>query len=146
MDTVTPNTNEGHNNPGNVRWAASTHWVGQVGRDTARNLCIFDTTAHGIRALTRVIVSYVTYDKCETVRDIIYRWAPPDKNGAGDHNPTDAYMENVCAWTEYTAYSKAELTSAWLLPFVKAVIRQENGRVIYTDDEISAGIVLALAD
>ena len=79
-----------NNNPLNIRWTPGTRpWQGQKGHDG--KFCIFETMEDGYRAAFRVLDSYNKKHNIFSVREIIYRWAPPQ-----DHNNTRAYIERVC--------------------------------------------------
>ena len=77
-----------NNNPLNIRKGAQ-RWQGQTGNDGA--FCIFESMEYGYRAAFRLLHTYNTKYKIYSVREIIYRWAPPY-----DHNNTSAYIERVC--------------------------------------------------
>ena len=77
-----------NNNPLNIRKGAQ-RWQGQTGNDGA--FCIFETMEYGYRAAFRLLHTYNTKYKIYSVREIIYRWAPPY-----DHNNTRGYIERVC--------------------------------------------------
>ena len=119
-----------NNNPLNIRKGAQ-RWQGQTGNDGA--FCIFESMEYGYRAAFRLLHTYNTKYKIYSVREIIYRWAPPY-----DHNNTSAYIERVCkaaglketdlivvdSWIE-----EMRNEAIWL---VRAMAKVENG-----DDFIS---------
>ena len=79
-----------NNNPLNIRWTPGTRpWQGQKSNDG--QFVIFETMEDGYRAAFRVLDSYNKKHNIYSVREIIYRWAPPQ-----DHNNTRAYIERVC--------------------------------------------------
>ena len=79
-----------NNNPLNIRWNPNTRpWQGQKSYDG--EFVIFETMEDGYRAAFRVLDSYNKKHNIYSVREIIYRWAPPK-----DHNNTRAYIERVC--------------------------------------------------
>ena len=75
-------------NPLNIR-KSDQLWKGQTGHDG--KFCIFQSNAYGYRAAFRILKTYNTKYRIYSVREIIYRWAPPN-----DHNHTRAYIERVC--------------------------------------------------
>ena len=77
-----------NNNPLNIRKSAQP-WQGQTGNDG--KFCIFESMEMGYRAAFRVLNTYNRKHNIYSVREIIYRWAPPR-----DHNKTRAYIERVC--------------------------------------------------
>ena len=79
-----------NNNPLNIRWTPGTRpWQGQRSHDG--QFAIFETMEDGYRAAFRVLDSYNKKHNIYSVREIIYRWAPPQ-----DHNATRAYIDKVC--------------------------------------------------
>lgn len=84
---------ERNNNPLNIRHS-SDQWQGACEKQTDKSFVQFKSMAYGYRAAWKVLQSY--YDrfcyqnKGFTVRNIIYRWAPPS-----DGNATEAYIRKV---------------------------------------------------
>lgn len=79
-----------NNNPLNIRHTTGAQpWQGQTGNDG--KFCIFESMEMGYRAAFRVLNTYNRKHNIYSVREIIYRWAPPR-----DHNKTRAYIERVC--------------------------------------------------
>lgn len=77
-----------NNNPANIRQGC--YWVGLAEKQTDREFCQFKTMTWGVRALLVTLRTYVMKHKLGTIRDIIYRWAPPS-----DGNKTEKYVEFV---------------------------------------------------
>ena len=77
-----------NHNPLNIRKGGQL-WQGQTGNDGA--FCIFQNNVYGYRAAFRLLHTYNMKYKIYSLREIIYRWAPPY-----DHNNTSAYIERVC--------------------------------------------------
>lgn len=77
-----------NNNPANIRLGCK--WKGLVDNPTDKEFCQFITMSWGVRALLVTLRTYVVKHKMHTVRDIIYRWAPPS-----DGNNTEKYVEFV---------------------------------------------------
>ncbi|MBO4672907.1 MAG: structural protein P5 [Bacteroidaceae bacterium] len=75
-------------NPLNIR-KSDQLWKGQTGHDG--KFCIFRTMEDGYRAAFRILKTYNVKYHIYSVREIIYRWAPPN-----DHNYTRSYIERVC--------------------------------------------------
>ena len=125
-----------NNNPLNIRWTPGTRpWQGQKSNDG--QFVIFETMEDGYRAAFRVLDSYNKKHNIYSVREIIYRWAPPQ-----DHNNTRAYIERVCkeaclretdqivvdSWIE-----ESRDDAMWL---VWAMAKVENGDKLITYDDI----------
>lgn len=77
-----------NNNPANIR--RGCNWKGLVNTPTDKEFCEFVTMTWGVRALLVTLRTYVVKHKLHTIRDIIYRWAPPS-----DGNKTEKYVEFV---------------------------------------------------
>ena len=82
-----------NNNPLNIR-RSGDRWEGARDKQTDKSFVQFKNMPYGYRAAWKVLQSY--YDrfcgegKPFTVRNIIYRWAPPS-----DGNATEAYIRKV---------------------------------------------------
>ena len=129
-----------NNNPGNIEFNDSNSWQGQTGSDG--RFAKFETPEHGIRALGRNLLSYGKqgYD---TPAEIIGRWAPPGKDGK--ENDTQAYIKSVCAQLGVTAGQPLDLTNAdTLANLCNAIMKQENGKVPYSADQVNKGVQAAL--
>ena len=87
------NRGERNNNPLNIRHSAD-QWQGAAEEQTDKSFVQFTTMAYGYRAAWKVLQSYYNHfmqeGKHYTVRNIIYRWAPPS-----DNNATEAYIRKV---------------------------------------------------
>ena len=75
-------------NPLNIRKSNGTKWVGQIGDDGT--FCVFEDVVHGLRAAFRLLRTYQVKYKCNTVAQMISRWAPANENH------TEAYIRLVC--------------------------------------------------
>ncbi len=129
-----------NNNPGNIEFNDNNSWQGQTGSDG--RFAQFETPEHGIRALGKNLLSYARqgYD---TPATIIGRWAPPGKDGK--ENDTQAYIDSVCAQLGVKANDPLDLTNAdTLTSLCNAIMKQENGKVPYTGDQVSKGVQAAL--
>lgn len=67
-----------NNNPLNIR-AAKNEWQGQCGIDEG-GFCIFESLEMGYRAAFRLLDTYRRKYNINTLKGIIYRWAPPEEN------------------------------------------------------------------
>lgn len=133
---------ERSNNPGNIRESKGdkTQWQGERATDDDPDFEEFDTPEHGIRALAKVLLAYQRKHGLRTVREIINRWAPPVENDTG------AYVDHVADYLGVNANASIDLESnATMFRLVYAIIKHENGRVIYDDDVIEDGVDRAYA-
>lgn len=127
---------ERNNNPGNIR-ISSAPWQGKVdGVDPAFET--FTDPQAGIRALARVLKNYQAVHGLDTVRGIIGRWAPPTENN------TAAYVQSVAGALGVAPDDRINLQDAATLEkLTAAIIRHENGRLIYSAADIAAAVQLA---
>lgn len=65
------------NNPLNIRYNPRNAWRGQEGEE--RGFCKFENNAYGFRAAYIILTNYIK-NGCNTLEDIISRWAPPCEN------------------------------------------------------------------
>jgi hypothetical protein len=128
-------------NPGNIQFMPHAPWRGQVGIEIVPpgmsykpRFGRYDCDSNGIRALAKQLAVYQQRDALRTIRQMINRWAPP-----ADQNDTSAYVKAVCNacqagpddYYPISALSKLET-------IVTAIIKMENGRVLYDKDLIHA--------
>lgn len=128
---------ERNKNPGNLEQSANK-WQGRVENPTDPRFEQFVDVQWGIRALAKVLFSYHKKG-FNTITKIISRYAPSSEND------TTAYISSVCATTGVGAEEVFPIRdSESLYKLVKAIIKHENGRVIYEDSEIKKAVELAL--
>lgn len=131
---------ERNNNPGNIDRDA-THWQGMSADQSSDDrFVVFDDAVFGIRAIGKELISYYEKHGCGTVREIIERWAPPVEND------TEAYVQAVAKSLSVEPDDQINPESPECMEMlVRGIIQHENGRVIYTDDQIEKGVAAALA-
>ena len=126
-----------NNNPGNLEASWAFTWQGQNGTDG--RFATFASPEHGIRALGVNLLAYQRRG-LDTISKIISRWAPPQ-----DNNDTTAYIQNVSQALGVSPTTRLDVTSPDVLRALsKAIIRQENGNVPFTDEVINSGVFSAL--
>lgn len=127
-----------NNNPLNIRKGQS--WLGLSPTQTDAAFCQFRTMELGIRAACKIIQNYILKHHLTTVREIIYRWAPP-----ADGNDTGSYVRQVCKRAFYFPETCIHADDAIeLTRLIHAMAYVENGveidrQVVYN------GVVLALS-
>lgn len=127
-----------NNNPGNIRWG--DHWQGLIptNEKTDESFCQFVSAEYGIRALCLILLTYYQKYHLETIKDIIYRWAPPNENN------TDAYVKAVANMVGVQEDGHINVDSySVMAPLVKAIIFHENGSQPYDSATIDKGLSLA---
>lgn len=119
-----------NNNPGNIR-VGSSPWQGKIplSQNTDGAFEQFTTYVYGIRAMIKNLLNY----NLNTLRDIIYKWAPP-----GDNNDTEQYVNFVALKTGISPTQPISLQDKnTLRKIVKAMAEMENGRQAITDDQFN---------
>ena len=81
---------ERNQNPLNIRRSEKTRWLGQAKRQCDREFVQFQRLLFGFRAAFRILRTYIKLHGLTTLKDIIYRWAPPE-----DGNNTLSYIDIV---------------------------------------------------
>jgi len=107
-------------NPANIRNNPNFTWDGQIGVDGA-GFVIFDSFEHGVRAFTKVLVTYKNQYAIDTISSILYRYAPPIEND------TESYINSVSARTGLDKNKKLNGQSDYL-KVMDAMIYHENGQ------------------
>lgn len=128
-----------NNNPSNIR-RSNTKWQGQVPAEKQTDAAFvqFVSPQYGIRACARILLTYESEYKLNTVRGLIKRWAPPKEND------TDAYVASVAR--EVGVDPDAPITvddAATMTALVTGIIRHENGRQPYSASIIAQGLRMA---
>lgn len=124
---------ERNNNPGNIV-KSDIFWRGEVpGNDNRFES--FASPDEGIRAIGVIMQNYQRKYGLNTVRGLINRYAPPVEND------TNSYVNAVAGSLGVSPDAALNLSDpAILLPLVKAIIKHENGRVIYADADIASAL------
>lgn len=117
-------------NPGNIR--PGDNWNGMTGQDGG--YLIFSSMIYGIRAMVKVLRNYQRLHGLTSVKEIIYRWAPP-----ADNNPTDAYVKHV-AEALGVGIDQFIRVDDYMPALIKVIAKHENGGDYLTDGEIAEGI------
>lgn len=126
-----------NHNPLNIR-LSTDQWEGLQGAQTDPSFFQFTGPEWGIRAAARILLNYQSRYGLETIEQMISRWAPPTEN------LTSAYVIHIAAAVgiaknEPVTVSRPEI----MKPMLKAMIRHENGKQPYTDEQIEQGMMLA---
>ena len=123
-----------NNNPMNLRHGQP--WQGLAAQQNDPEFCQFTNVEFGIRAGAVTLLNYQKLDGCNTIEQIINRYAPPS-----DDNPTIQYALNVA---KACGVGITDIVSVQtLLPLlIPAIIMQEVGTA-YPADIIALGIGLA---
>ena len=125
-----------NNNPGNIKYDG-TPWQGLGAPPSDGAFCRFIDAKHGIRAMAKLISNYGKKYGLKSIRQIISRWAPANEND------TESYVNAVSRELMRTPDEPLNLSNQNLLVLLcKSIIRHENGKCPYSDEEIREGIEL----
>jgi hypothetical protein len=132
-----PTRGERNNNPGNID-RGKDKWQGMAADQSSDpRFIIFQSPEFGIRAIARLLLNYQKKG-VNTVRKIIDRWAPPVENN------TEAYINAVAKELGVKPTEVIDVDDInVMLPLVRAIIRHENGRCIYSDATLREGLRMA---
>lgn len=110
-----------NNNPGNIR-LSSNRWVGEIRPSQDEAFCQFRSMKHGYRALLRLLQNYRRKHGCQTIADMIRRWAPASENNTG------AYIVDVCKQMQMPSSYVIDVDDRdSMCAFAAAISRHENG-------------------
>ena len=138
-NTQFPTRGERNNNPGNIV-RGSAQWQGMSSKQTDPRFIQFDTPVLGIRALAKILLNYQVLHGLNTISSIIKRWAPSIEND------TAAYISSVAETTGFDAGQLLDLHNPETLEsLTMAIIKHENGRIVYNESTIHIGVTGALS-
>lgn len=131
-----------NNNPGNLR--KGSDWNGEQpvenmtpAQAAEKAFEVFSCPAYGIRALTKLLLTYQLRYGLDTINEILNRYAPDIEND------TSAYARHVSEMTGFGVDESVDLREPEIMKaFLIAIITHENGSNPYTY-EIEDGMVLA---
>ncbi|MDR2064565.1 MAG: structural protein P5 [Prevotellaceae bacterium] len=127
-----------NNNPGNIR-ISTTKYLGEVQPSQDRSFKQFKEMRYGYRAMFVLLHSYQRKYGLKTIKQMIYRYAPPL-----DNNNTDGYVSRVSKDSGVDAAAEITATNKdVMIPVVAAMSAVENG-VAADMAEVQAGWKLFL--
>ena len=108
-------------NPGNIR-LGSGRWIGEIRPSRDEAFCQFRDMKHGYRALLRLLQNYRRKHGCQTIADMIQRWAPASENN------TNAYIIDVCRQMQMPSSYVIDIEDKdSMCALAAAISRHENG-------------------
>lgn len=125
-----------NNNPGNIIRGVDG-WQGEVQGNDPR-YATFETPEAGIRAMGRTLLTYQDKHGLSTVEGIIARWAPATENDTASYAATVAKEMGVKIAAPLNLHDGDTLAK-----LTRAMIRVENGKQPYSDEQIAAGLAAA---
>lgn len=127
-----------NNNPLNIR--VGNKWKHEKPSTDETQFEVFEEMKWGVRAGFMVLFRYITFYKCNTLRKIISRWAPPSENH------TDSYLWAVGSKTYIEYDDKIDYKDkSKMCSIVYWMVYVENG-VNIDIRTIEEGYDLAFAD
>jgi hypothetical protein len=125
-----------NNNPGNIEKGAP--WQGLDDPADDGRFCRFKSPEYGIRAIARIMITYQDKYGINTPHSIVNRWAPPHENDTG------AYAKHVAEVLDIGEHSTFDVHCyGFMKPLVETIIKHENGKQPYSDEQIDRGLLLA---
>jgi len=126
-----------NNNAGNIE-LNSIKWDGMSKVQDDGRFIIFESPEYGIRALTKILLSYQRKHGISTVRGVINRYAPSIENN------TSAYVASVSSSVNVSPDAPLDFSKASIMrPLVEAIIKHENGLQPYSTALIDKGLAMA---
>ena len=110
------------NNPGNIR-PRREKWQGEI-TPPGSPFCHFATIELGCRAMLKQLHRYITTHRCDTIRKIISRWAPPSENN------TEAYINTVAKSLRINPNEPLTTTRDTLISLAAAMTIVEHGKSV----------------
>lgn len=115
-----------NNNPLNLR--VGNNWKGEVEVSSDPTFEQFTEMKWGVRAAFVVLRNYIIRHKCNTIRDIVSRWAPSNEND------TERYIRQVAYLSRIEEDEKIIWDYFDLKRLFDAMCFVENG--MYIDDSV----------
>lgn len=113
------------NNPGNIR-PTRKKWQGEI-TPPGSPFCHFTSLELGCRAMLKQLCKYIITHRCNTIRKIIARWAPPEENN------TEAYISTVAKTLGINPNEPITATRDTLISIASAMTIVEHGKSVPQD-------------
>lgn len=123
-------------NPANIRHGSQ--WKGLSKNQTDSSFCQFDDITYGIRALICLLRTYHYKYDCSTLREVIYRFAPPCENNSYGYmvyvlgclkdyvDDKGLRMDNITSDTPVNKWFNKQSPGAYIYPLCKALCMMES--------------------
>ena len=125
-----------NNNPGNIR-INSDVFQGEITPSSDPAFKQFKTMAYGYRAVMKTLQTYAKKYKLATIRQWIYRWAPPQ-----DKNHTEAYVSFVSKYTNIQPDEPLDCENKEVMCAIAAAISQQENGVAPDLSDVNTGWTL----
>ncbi len=127
-----------NNNPGNIR-INTDKFKGEVIPSPDPAFKNFETMAYGYRAIFKTLQTYARKYQLTTIKQWIYRWAPPK-----DNNHTEAYVSFVCKYTQVGPDVSVDCDNKEFMCKVAAAISYQENGVAPDLSEVNTGWTLLI--
>lgn len=125
------------NNPGNIEHGQP--WYGLHAQQVHKRFCRFVTPEYGIRAIHKIIQTYVSKYGFDTIEEIINRWAPPFENNSKSYIK---HVDDIVTVADYDdILDVMDPTTAYQL--VSGIIAHENANYKYPEGVVWTGLKMA---
>lgn len=125
-----------NNNPGNIR-LGRTAWNGEIRPSQDKEFCQFQDMVYGYRALIRLLQNYRRRHGCQTIAEMIQRWAPSSENN------TSAYIVDVCRQMQVPSSFVVDINDEdSMCALAAAISRHENGMEAVMSDVHAGWLML----
>lgn len=109
-----------NNNPGNIRHSDDA-WLGKADIQGDKAFVTFSQPVYGLRALMKILITYMKKHGCNTIYEIIHRYAPASENDV------NSYVEAVAVSLNKDRYEILDLDMQTLITLSEAIVIHENG-------------------
>lgn len=120
-----------NHNPLNIRRSERTRWMGQKPRQLDREFVQFQSDLFGLRAAFRILRTYLLLHGLCTLRQVIYRWAPPE-----DGNNTESYISIVAERADVRPDAYLQWTDKDTLVRIVAAMAWVESHIDFADTEL----------
>lgn len=127
-----------NNNPMNIE-ATTDKWLGQLENcDDSRFICFADPV-YGIRAGTRILLTYQEKHKINTLEEITKRYAPAPENSP------ESYSAFLSKETGFSLTQHIDLRNPKVMQrVVTAIIKFENAGYVYEAGVVECGVLAGI--
>lgn len=122
---------ERNNNPLNIRHSSRFRWDGERPYPDNQGFAVFANLDKGIEACFKLLRSYWHGHKLRSVREMLYRWAPPSENH------TETYLQFVCDNAMLNPEDELHYKSEKALRLVMAMAVYES-KMLLSEDQVRA--------
>jgi hypothetical protein len=149
------------NNPGNMKYSISSTGDHKIDRSYLTRIgsvgflplnrggtnVVFDSADNGIRACVNLIRDNYYCSGKKTIISILQKYAPAEENSTWEYAAWMASKLGVSMYDDLKLFDEFGVANVdQLLPYMKAKIRYENGRMPYSNAQIRKAIYMASMD